>query len=424
MSILDIIAHANRNLLRSKLRTLLTILAIFVGGFTLTLTTGLNTGASEYLDRQLGNVSVPGVFQVVPKTDINPLQSDGVQEYNPNKKQTSVADFLNSSFTHNDIAKLAKVDGVDKAQPLYNVGIDYITRADGSSKKYTVRQFVQNFGLNLDLAAGRLLKDDDSQSVVLPEDYLEPLGFASAQDAIGASLTIAYHDFRQQPVTQQVTIVGVMNKTFLTSGQLYASFDVVEKSAKDQGQLARFFGGLVRFKDATDQTDEQVLKNRLQEAGNYSALSVKERIGTVVTIVGAITAGLNVIGIIALFAASFGIINTLFMSVYERTQEIGLMKALGMGRARVFTLFAIEAALVGFWGSVVAVGAAVFASGFVNQWASTTFLKDFPGFTLLVVNPFNALIVVAVIMAIAFLAGTLPALKASRLNPIDALRSE
>lgn len=424
MKYIDIIATANRNLLRSKLRTALTILAIFVGGFTLTLTTALNTGATEYLERQLGNVSVPGVFQVVPKTDINPLQSDGVKEYNPDKKQASIADFLNSTFTHADVGKLAKVEGVDKAQPLYNVGIDYITRADGNSKKYTVGQFVQNMGLNLDLAAGRLLKDDDTDSVVLPEDYVHPLGFANAADALGKKLTISYHDMRQNKVDHEVKIVGVMNKTFVTSGQLYASFDVVSKSAEAQGQGARFFGGLVRFKDATDQTDESVLKQRLQDAGNYTAMSVKERIGTVITIVTAITAALNVVGIIALLAASFGIINTLLMSVYERTQEIGVMKSLGMSRRKVFSLFAVEAALVGFWGSVVAVGLAALTSGFVNQFAASTFLKDFQGFTLLVVNPMNALGVVAVIMAISFIAGTLPALKASRLNPIDALRSE
>jgi putative ABC transport system permease protein len=194
--------------------------------------------------------------------------------------------------------------------------------------------------------------------------------------------------------------------------------------AESQGKAARFFGGLVRFKDATDATDESVLKTRLQSAGNYTAMSIKERIGTVTSVVSAITAALNVVGIIALVAASFGIINTLLMSVYERTQEIGLMKALGMGRGKVFSLFAIEAALVGFWGSVVAVGSATLVSLAANQFATNTFLKDFEGFTLLVVDPAGALFVIALIMAIAFVAGTFPAIKASRLNPIEALRSE
>ena len=424
MKFLDIVATANRNLMRSKLRTLLTILAIFVGGFTLTLTTALNTGATEYLDRQLGNVSVPGVFQVVPKTDINPLQDSGPKEYDPNKKSASIASFLNSTFTQADVDKLAKVEGVDKAEPLINVGVDYVTLANGSGKKYTVSQIVQNIGLNLDLSAGRLLNDSDRNSLVIPEDYLGILGFSQPQDAVNAKVKIGYTTVRQERVERELTIVGVMKKSFITSGQMYASFDAIKQFATDQGQVNRYFGGLVRFKDVNDQTDESVLKKRLQAAGDYTAMSIKERIGTVTTIVGAITAALNVVGIIALLAASFGIINTLLMSVYERTQEIGLMKALGMKRSRVFTLFAVEAALVGFWGSLVAVGVAAFAAGFVNQVASSSFLKDFEGFTLLVVNPMNALFVIGLIMAIAFLAGTLPALKASRLNPIEALRSE
>lgn len=423
MKITDVVLTANRNLLRSKLRTLFTILAIFVGGFTLTLTTALNTGANQYLQRQLGNVSVPGVFQVVPKTDFNPLASGGVQEYDPNKQKGSVVDILSSTFTQADIDKLAKVEGVEVANPLYALSGQYVARADGTGKKYQVGQIVQNIGLNLDLAAGRLIKDADTDSIVVTEDYASAMGLAG-QDGVNKKIKLAYADARGTTVEREVTIVGVMKKTFLTSGQLYVSFDVAQDMAESQGKAARFFGGLVRFKGATDATDESVLKKRLQEVGNYTAMSIKERIGTVTSVVSAITAALNVVGIIALIAASFGIINTLLMSVYERTQEIGLMKALGMRRGKVFSLFAIEAALVGFWGSVVAVGSATLVSVAVNQFAANSFLKDFEGFTLLVVDPAGALFVVALIMAIAFIAGTFPAIKASRLNPIEALRSE
>lgn len=423
MKILDIVLTANRNLMRSKLRTIFTILAIFVGGFTLTLTTALNTGANEYLQRQLGNVSVPGVFQVVPKTDLNPLQSGGVKEYDPDAKQASAVDILNATFTQEDVDKLAKVEGVASAKPLYALSGAYISRADDTGKKYQVGQIVQNFGLKLDLAAGRLLTDDDTNGIVITEDYATAMGLSGAEGA-NKKIKLAYENARGQIEEREVTIVGVMKKTLLTSGQLYVSFDVAEGIAENQGKAVRFFGSMVTFKDATDATDETVLKDRLQDAGNFTAMSIKERIGTVTSVVGAITAALNVVGIIALVAASFGIINTLLMSVYERTQEIGLMKALGMRRGKVFTLFALEAALVGFWGSVVAVGAATIASHFVNQFAAQSFLKDFEGFTLLVVNPMNALFVVGLIMLIAFIAGTFPAIKASRLNPIEALRSE
>src|SRR5688572_7020877 len=128
MKIIDLIVTANRNLTRSKLRTLLTILAIFVGGFTLSLTTALNTGAAEYLDRQLGNVSVPGIFQVLPKTDLNPLADNEIKEYDPNKKQSSFQSVLSSSLHAEDLEKVKKVEGVQSVTPFYLLAPEYIGR--------------------------------------------------------------------------------------------------------------------------------------------------------------------------------------------------------------------------------------------------------------------------------------------------------
>jgi putative ABC transport system permease protein len=421
MRFVDLIVTANRNLLRSKLRTLLTILAIFVGGWTLTLTTALNTGANEYLQRQLGNVAVPGVFEVVPKTDLNFLNSGEIKEYDPDKKELSPDQLFNATMEEKDVSKLKDVEGVESVTPFYMIAPEYITRQ--GEKKHQIKTMQQDFGLNLDLAAGEALKQSDTNKLVLSEEYLKPLNLTD-QNAVGQTVTIAYKDLFGKLTERTFTVAGVMRKTFVTSGSVFLDVNSAKIIAEKQGQAARYIAIFVKFKDANDSTDEKVLKDRLQASGNYTAISLKERVGTLTTVIGAVTAGLNVVGIIALIAASFGIINTLLMSVYERTKEIGLMKALGMRRSRVFVLFAIEAALVGFWGSLVAVGAATLASFFINSWAASSFLKDFEGFTLLVVTPLGALGVMALIMAIAFIAGTLPALKASRLNPIDALRSE
>lgn len=421
MKFFDLILTANRNLLRSKLRTLLTILAIFVGGFTLSLTTALNTGANEYLQRQLGNVSVPGVFEVFPKTDLNPLGGDDIKEYDPDKKQVSASQtFTSASMTIEDQTKLQTIAGVKAVDPYYAISAEFIQYAGG--KKYQPGQVMQYFGLNLDLAAGRLITAADQNKIILPEGYLQVLEL-SAETAVGKQVTIAYKNSRGQLIEQKLEVVGVMRKTFVTAGQMIVDVHTAKTIADTQGQGGRFLAMMVTFADA-QKGQEAELKERIQAVGNYSAVSLEERIGTFIAVIGAITAALNVVGIIALLAASFGIINTLLMSVYERTQEVGLMKALGMRRAKVFGLFAVEAVLVGFWGSLVAVGMAALTSVAVNSVASQTFLKDFEGFTLLVVNPLNALFVMALIMTIAFLAGTLPALKASRLNPIDALRSE
>jgi len=419
MKLLDLVRTANRNLSRSKLRTFLTISAIFVGAFTLTLTTALGAGAQQYLDRQLGNVNAPGMFYVTPKTQTN-RGGSGVAEYDPTK--TSSANQFTATFSQMDIDKLGKLGGVESARPFYSISGSYITKGQ-NTKKYVASGITQYNGLSLDLSAGRLLNKTDQYSVVLPDTYIEPLGFANASQAIGTKVTIAFKNLQQRSIEREVTVVGVMKKSFITQGDIYIDDTFVGEVAKAQGQDIRFPAIMVQFKDRSPASEESQ-KNQLTSAGQYDAVSLKEQIKTISTIISAITTALNVVGVIALFAASFGIINTLLMSVYERTQEVGLMKALGMHRRKVFGLFAIEAVLVGFWGSLIAVAVGTLASKIITQWATSSFLKDFEGFRLLVVTPGNALMVMGIIMGVAFLAGTLPALKASRLNPIEALRSE
>src|SRR5215475_5023324 len=103
MKLLDLLRTANRYLSRSKLRTFLTISAIFVGAFTLTLTTALGAGIQQYLDRQLGNVNAPGIFYVTPKADSGFGSSD-VKEYDPNK--SSAANQFTATLAQPDIDKL------------------------------------------------------------------------------------------------------------------------------------------------------------------------------------------------------------------------------------------------------------------------------------------------------------------------------
>lgn len=421
MKAFDVIKTANRNLLRSKLRTFLTISAIFVGAFTLTLTNALGDGAQDYLDRQLGNVSAPGVFYVTPKVDENPFASSSEpKEYNPEQRTNSA--FQPPSVKPDDLEKLKKVEGVESVRPYRMVSTEYISR-NGDSTRFVLTSINPYTSLDLDLSAGRLLKNDDKNAVILPENYLKPLGFNQPDDALNTTIVLGYKNLRGETLQQTVTVVGVMKKSLVTEGEFHVDDAALATIAEQQGGAEQALAAIVKFKDA-DPAKEAQQKEAITKIGNYSAVSLKEQVATVTNVVSAITTALSLVGFIALFAASFGIINTLLMSVYERTQEIGLMKALGMHRRAVFSLFAFEAVLVGFWGSIVAVAAGYGVSQLVNSWASTSFLKDFEGFTLLLVTPVNALSVVALIMAIAFLAGTLPAIKASRLNPIDALRSE
>ena len=108
----------------------------------------------------------------------------------------------------------------------------------------------------------------------------------------------------------------------------------------------------------------------------------------------------------------------------ERTKEIGLQKALGMGRGKVFLLFSLESVLIGVWGAVLGIISAVIVGTGANLFLANTYLESFEGFSLFVFRPFAMLSVLAIVCVVAFLAGVMPAIRASRLNPIEALRYE
>jgi len=133
---------------------------------------------------------------------------------------------------------------------------------------------------------------------------------------------------------------------------------------------------------------------------------------------------MNGFAIIALIAAGFGIVNTLLMSVQERTREIGLMKAMGMGRSRIYALFSMEAVFIGFLGSVIGAAVAIGVGTIANGLVDGTVLADLEGLQVLRFELVPVATIILLVMGIAFLAGTLPARRASRQNPIDALRYE
>ena len=190
----------------------------------------------------------------------------------------------------------------------------------------------------------------------------------------------------------------------------------LESKEKSSSALAQIEGKVTEDK-------LKQIKEDAKKAG-YSANTAKDQVETIMNVVNGITGSLIVFGAIALLAASFGIINTLYMSVRERTREIGLMKAMGLSNGKVFQLFSIEAILIGVIGSVIGIILAQAAGEALNTFATESFLKGMDGFNLTKFTIKNNIIITLVIAIVAFLAGTLPSRKASKKDPIEALRYE
>lgn len=431
MKTTDVIASAISNTFRSKTRTILTILAIFIGAFTLTITTGLGTGINQYIDETVAAIGADDVLTVshAPAEDAG----DGPQEYTPDQVTQEVVGPQGEQslepITEADLDEIAAIAGVLSVEPVKQIDVDYVEHSDGTRYQVDVGSFVP--GTQVQLAAG---EQPDAASgdlqVAIPVDYVEPLGFADDRDAIGQEVVFGLTDGNGDTQTVTATIVGVSEaglggagssaspNTALTDA-LYAAQEV----GVPDGQADQFASATVRFDPDSTPDQVEALRASLTDAG-YESTTLDDTLGTFKAVIDGIVLVLNAFAIIALLAASFGIVNTLFMSVQERTREIGLMKAMGMGSGKVFGLFSSEATYIGLLGSLVGIGVGMIAGTTVGGALSSTLLADLPGLTLIAFDPVSILTIVVLVMGIAFVAGSLPAARAARLNPIDSLRYE
>jgi putative ABC transport system permease protein len=432
MKAVDLIGTAIANTFRSRTRTLLTILAIFVGAFTLTLTNGLGTGINAYIDDTVDGVGASDVMTVSKTSESATGLGSGPVEYDPDAVASGAAGPPGQTvvaLTPADLETLAGVEGVLDVQAVKSISADYVAAGDGPKYVIGIGSLVE--GQTVQLAAGAGLDDASTQlQAVLPVSYVEPLGFADDAAAVGTTVSIGITDAQRTPHVVEATIVGVAEESIagaggglVTNDALTDALFTTQSIGVPADQVDRFAQASVRFDAAADDEQVTALKDRLADAG-YTGTTVADQLGTIKAVVDGIVLVLNAFAVIALLAASFGIVNTLLMSVQERTREIGLMKAMGMGSGRVFALFSIEAAFIGFLGSAIGALLAVVAGTGLSGVLSGSLLSDLPGLTLIAFDPVSILTVVLVVMVIAFVAGTLPAARAARADPVQSLRYE
>lgn len=391
---------------------------MFVGAFTLSLTAGLGAGVQDYITKQTDSVAIKDSLMVLPGSFGAPTNLTGVTEYDPNKN----AAITNTFLTEADIEKVKKTENIRGAELLFMPKPEYVTR-DGQ-KKYKddyIDVFVKN--LELPLAAGTLANAEAKDEMVLAYQFVEPLGFSSPSDAVGKTVKYAFKNAEGKEMMVDVKVTGVQINSLTGSQNRISSALAKEAFTYQFGTTDASQFAMAYLEPNLSESQVEEIKKKLKEIG-YNAQTFEDQINTIKNFLNVLQVAVNTFALIVILAASIGIINTLLMAVYERTREIGLMKALGMKGRDVFLLFALEAASLGLWGGVIGVVVSILLGGILNSVATQTFLKGFEGFTLFIFPPAQIFLIVLGTMFIGLLAGTLPALKASKLNPIDALRYE
>lgn len=444
MKITEVIKSANSNLLRNKGRSFLTILAIFIGTFTIIMTTGINTGVNDYIDRQMAAAGGENMLEISSAAMSEMMDgsmmvgsSSGPKKYDPNKNSVSTSGM---TMTEGQLEEARKIKNIESINPFImtkmssmipiGVSIEYVVGVNDEKYEFDVRSSID--GVNLDIREGAKLDNQtDEYQVAIGMDYVEALGYKNDKDAIGKELEFYIIDrgIPGELTPVKAKIVSVLNKSILTmsggaiNNALGEAMLTIAKQHLPENFRQMSIMATAQITPGISDTELDEVKDELKEIG-LSGVTAEDEVGMIKSFFDAINIILMIFGVIALIAASIGIINTLYMAVQERTREIGLMKAMGLGKGKIRTMFSLEAVALGFWGAVLGVVVAYIAKEMANGLAAQTFLKDLPGFTLIAFNPLNLVYIVLAIMAIAFLAGTLPARKASKLDPIESLRYE
>jgi putative ABC transport system permease protein len=283
------------------------------------------------------------------------------------------------------------------------------------------------FELPVRTLAGVAEPEPEGGSVVVSASLLDELGYGRDEVAgiIGREADLVLYAPRSESHTFPVEIAGV---TTQTRGNVALSeadrLAMLEWWYDDPDYLARrgYDGMFIRARSLNDAVR---IVDWLAAEG-YEVESVKMMLDLANRGMTILSTMLGSVGGLALLVASIGIANTMIMSVYERTKEIGILKAVGASPAQIRTLFVIEASLIGLLGGVIGTILGWLLGKGLN-WLLLEILawQEMPmEATFFVVTWWLVGSALLFATLVGLLAGLYPAARAARLVPLDALRYE
>lgn len=453
MRSVDIFNRAGRNLRQAKVRTLLTSLAIAVGAFTLTLSLAAGEGARQYADNLLkNNIDPQSLFIVKDKAFTESGGQVGLREYSEDISTTSSGRPGTSIevMNENDVKKLLNYKDIKDVIPVYRFSPRYI-QFEGVENKYIASTDYYDSTVLKEVLAGDLPKlgeQINDGDVVLPEEYAKTID-KKPEELIGSKIIITMSQNAQRPTDKEVqealfsggqnavakllqpkskdftfTVRAVTQKSgfsIVSNPQLFVSANKAKElsdySSKNTENAGKYIGVT-----ALAIGDPAKIKDDLQDNYGYSVQTAKDAQSFLFTFVNILQGIVVGFAVIALIASVFGIINTQYISVLERTSQIGLMKALGMRSREIGKLFRYEAAWIGLLGGLIGASIAYVVGTLANPSISKALSLGEE--RLLIFNIWSIVLLIFGLVIVAIIAGWFPSRKAAKLDPIDALRTE
>jgi putative ABC transport system permease protein len=418
MNIKEIFVLSFDALKERKMKSILTIIMVMVGSSLMVAVGGISAGFGGFFNKQLSNLAANIIF-------INPAQ---VQQGGggpavgppPTPKIT-----LNAAVEN----RLKSLPFVDDVIPSYQAQV--ILESQGDSKEYQVfsmdPQKLTVLSPTLEFVEGSTVRQNDPSALIVSNDLANPPGedapFLRLYQTVKATYTFVDPTTgKRESDSKSFVVRGIIKQTGNPNIDNSAVIDtevgnaLFHKSGKFDSLIVVARSGI--YVDTIEQEIRKLYGN------DIGITTVKAIIKTVQQFTGGISAFLLSIAIVSLVVGAVGIITTLYTSVIERTREIGTMKAIGAKNKHILALFLTEALMIGIFGASLGLlggiaGAYILSAGLVGNNGGESQSQIAPIF--LAADMIRVWVTSA---SLSLLAGLFPALKASKLLPIVALKRE
>lgn len=422
MNLFKAISLAFKNMKAKFGRNALVATGMGIGIMSVILMLSLGKGVTSYVSGQMNTYSNPLVAEI-QKTSSQKMRQQGMQAQQTGDKaalakqqQKNMASLSGTSsasaFSQKDLKKLEKIAHVQKLQKGYSA-ISLGTNQLKYGKKTASMIYLKtvNDGIaKSEVKKGRLPKAGKDE-VMIDSGSADNLGKKILGKKVKASLQIG-----TKTITKTVKVVGVYEAS--GSGQvstLLLPYSDLAKIFKDNGLTLK---ANVVYLTATDKQYTSSIKQAAKDKG--FAGSMQEQMTEMFdSILSVLTYVLTAIAAVSLLVSAIMILVVLNISVVERTQEIGVMKALGARRKDIWRIFSSEAFLLGLASGIVGIALTWLLAQGINSFTQSAFKAAVVSLT-----PQHALTGLLISVIISMIAGILPANHASKLDPVEALRKE
>ena len=457
----DLLIMSMNNLRRRKLRTVLTVLGVIIGTAAIVVMVSLGIGLNEMTMEQIASWGSLTTIEVYSQSSGGGMQMMGAAMSSQNSESEP------NYITDKVIDNFKRIPHVTGVSPVLNMNV--VMRQGAYISTYVQLKGVsQSYLEQLELAEGRLPQPGelglvfgngvirDFTNAKTGKGYWDT-GEMPDVDPMGKPMFVifdmdAYYQSQGSGSSSDGTPVKPPKKYMIeTTGMLaggedgYSNYSwyvftdidglkaqlkkVFKKGTPIPGQPTNKKGKPLNelvYNSAEVFVDDMENVTQVQEqlaAMGYQVNSQMDFLESSRQQSNMVQAVLGGIGAVSLFVAAIGIANTMMMSIYERTKEIGVMKVLGCDMGNIRNMFLIESGFIGFMGGTIGVALSYGVSAIVNRFVNMSQSMGLSG-DLSRIPPWLSMAAIGFAVFVGMAAGFMPAVRAMKLSPLAAIRNE